>query len=62
MSQKAHSLQRHLPGLDGLRAIACLMVFAVHFGQITRLQGAFGPFDLADSSRMVIPGWRCSSL
>lgn len=36
-----------LPGLDGLRAAACLMVFAVHFGQITQLQGRWGPFDVA---------------
>lgn len=36
-----------MPGLDGLRAVACLMVFAVHFGQKTQLQGRWGPFDLA---------------
>jgi peptidoglycan/LPS O-acetylase OafA/YrhL len=36
-----------LPGLDGLRAAACLMVFGVHFGQITAQQGHWGPFDLA---------------
>jgi peptidoglycan/LPS O-acetylase OafA/YrhL len=35
-----------LPGLDGLRAVACLMVFGVHFGQITHLSGGWGPFDL----------------
>lgn len=38
--------QPRLPALDGLRALACLMVFAVHFGQITRLQGQWGVFDL----------------
>jgi peptidoglycan/LPS O-acetylase OafA/YrhL len=37
----------HLPGLDGLRAVACLMVFAVHFGQIAGLRGYLGPFNLA---------------
>ena len=47
MTQKNHSPQDYLPGLDGLRAIACLMVFAVHFSQITRLRGNWGPFDLA---------------
>ena len=36
-----------LPGLDGLRAVACLMVFAVHFSQITHLRGSYGPFDIA---------------
>lgn len=36
-----------MPGLDGLRAVACLMVFAVHFGQKTQLQGRWGSFDLA---------------
>lgn len=36
-----------LPGLDGLRAMACLMVFFVHFGQLTALKGEWGPFDLA---------------
>ncbi len=36
-----------LPGLDGLRGLACLLVFGVHFGQITRLQGQWGPFDVA---------------
>lgn len=35
-----------LPALDGLRALACLMVFAVHFGQISQVQGQWGPFDL----------------
>lgn len=38
---------RSMPGLDGLRALACLMVFLVHFGQKTALQGHWGPFDLA---------------
>lgn len=35
-----------LTDLDGLRGIACLMVFAVHFGQLSRLQGSFGYFEL----------------
>jgi peptidoglycan/LPS O-acetylase OafA/YrhL len=36
----------HIPGLDGLRGLACLMVFGVHFGQITHLSGNWGPFGL----------------
>ncbi|OQW88763.1 MAG: hypothetical protein BWK72_07350 [Rhodoferax ferrireducens] len=39
--------QRQLCGLDGLRGVACLMVFGVHFGQIAKLYGNAGPFDLA---------------
>lgn len=35
-----------LPGLDGLRAVACLAVFAVHFGQIAHVGGNVGPFEL----------------
>ena len=35
-----------IPGFDGLRGIACLAVFAVHFQQHVRLAGAFGPFEL----------------
>lgn len=38
--------QQHMPGLDGLRALACLMVFAVHFGQKSALTATWGPFDL----------------
>lgn len=37
---------RHIPSLDGLRGLACLMVFGVHFGQLSRLEGAWGPFDV----------------
>lgn len=36
-----------LTGLDGLRGIACLMVFGVHFAQTAKVQGRWGPFDLA---------------
>ena len=46
-SGRESSGSERLPGLDGLRAIACLMVFAVHFGQSTKLQGQWGDFDLA---------------
>ena len=35
-----------MPGLDGLRALACLMVFAVHFGQKIQFTAHWGPFDL----------------
>ncbi|MCL4745195.1 MAG: acyltransferase [Burkholderiaceae bacterium] len=35
-----------IAALDGLRGLACLMVFAVHFGQISGVTGSFGPFDL----------------
>lgn len=35
-----------IPGLDGLRAIACLAVFGVHFQQLTMVDGSLGPFDL----------------
>jgi len=37
----------HIPGLDGLRALACLAVFGVHYQQAVSLQGNIGPFDLA---------------
>ena len=45
-SHTPHLPSLYVPGLDGLRAVACLMVFAVHFGQTTHLQGTAGPFDL----------------
>lgn len=37
----------HIPSLDGLRALACLAVFGVHFQQAVSLRGNIGPFDLA---------------
>jgi peptidoglycan/LPS O-acetylase OafA/YrhL len=37
----------HLGGLDGLRAIAALSVFGVHFNQMVELKTSIGPFDLA---------------
>lgn len=37
----------YIAGLDGLRALACLAVFGVHFQQTVSLQGSIGPFDLA---------------
>ena len=36
----------YIPGLDGLRAVACLAVFGVHFQQITHVGGRFGPIDV----------------
>ena len=39
-------LTAHIPGLDGLRALACLAVFGVHWQQFTGWAGAWGPFDL----------------
>lgn len=47
MTRNLSDRSPRLAGLDGLRAAACLMVFAVHFGQITQLQGRWGPFDIA---------------
>ena len=38
--------QGHISGLDGLRALAALAVFCVHFNQVTRLDYLWGPFDL----------------
>lgn len=35
-----------IAALDGLRGLACLLVFGVHFGQITHLDGSVGPFEL----------------
>ncbi|WP_261344639.1 acyltransferase family protein [Stieleria maiorica] len=36
----------YLPGMDGLRAIACLAVFGVHWQQLTGVDGNVGPFDV----------------
>ena len=47
IEDRGHKVEQRLPGLDGLRAVACLLVFGVHFGQITALQGRWGPFDVA---------------
>ncbi len=35
-----------IKGLDGLRAVACLAVFGVHFQQIAGVGGRLGPVDL----------------
>ena len=35
-----------IPGFDGLRGIACLAVFAVHFQQHVHLSASFGPFEI----------------
>jgi peptidoglycan/LPS O-acetylase OafA/YrhL len=35
----------NIPALDGLRAIAALSVFIVHFQQFTGLEGSLGPID-----------------
>ena len=37
---------RQIPALDGLRAIACLAVFGVHWQQMTKFTGNAGPFNL----------------
>ncbi|MDZ7752584.1 MAG: acyltransferase [Gammaproteobacteria bacterium] len=46
--------QGYIPGLDGLRALACLAVFAEHFQQKTGLGGTLGPFDV---ERWLLSGW-----
>ena len=38
--------QRDIASLDGLRALAALSVFIVHFQQFTNIGGVLGPFDL----------------
>ncbi len=38
--------QNHLPGLNGLRGLACLAVFGVHFHQHTGVTAHAGPFQL----------------
>lgn len=40
-------LPDRIHGLDGLRALACLAVFGVHFQQFVKLQAHVGPFDLS---------------
>lgn len=37
----------HVVGMDGLRAIACVAVFGVHWQQLTHVGGQWGPFDFA---------------
>ncbi|MBO1254749.1 acyltransferase family protein [Alteromonas sp. 5E99-2] len=39
------ALSSYIPGLDGLRGIAALSVFIVHFQQFTHIGGQVGPFD-----------------
>ncbi len=43
---RATTDRRWIDGFDGLRALACLAVFAVHFHDITDVEGRVGPFDL----------------
>jgi len=45
MTVAGHSPQR-VAALDGLRGVACLLVFGVHLAQITHLDGQLGPFEL----------------
>ena len=45
MADAGHSPER-IAALDGLRGVACLLVFGVHFAQITQLDGRLGPFEL----------------
>lgn len=44
---RSQATTHYVPGMDGLRAIAALAVFLVHFNQQARLQVELGPFDLA---------------
>ena len=44
---RSQAQTHYVPGMDGLRAIAALAVFLVHFNQQARLQAELGPFDLA---------------
>ena len=37
----------HIKGLDGLRGLAALAVFSVHFNQTVRFDTQLGPFDIA---------------
>jgi peptidoglycan/LPS O-acetylase OafA/YrhL/VanZ family protein len=37
----------YVPGMDGLRALACLAVFGVHWEQLTSVGSKWGPFDNA---------------
>lgn len=39
--------RQHLGSLDGLRGLAALGVFGVHFNQVVNLQGQAGPFDIS---------------
>lgn len=43
---EARQASTHLQGLDGLRGLAALGVFGVHFGQVVRPDAALGPFEL----------------
>ncbi len=40
-------LSEKIPSLDGLRGLACLLVFGVHFNQIAQVKAEFGYFDLS---------------
>lgn len=42
----AHGRNAPLKGLDGLRGLAALAVFGVHYGQVVRPDALVGPFDL----------------
>lgn len=47
MSAARPGSESRIAGLDGLRGLACLLVFGVHFGQLSHLSGSAGGFDLA---------------
>ena len=38
--------ENYIAGLDGLRGLAALAVFGVHFNQIVRLDSRWGPFNI----------------
>ncbi|MCG8652154.1 MAG: VanZ family protein, partial [Pirellulales bacterium] len=46
-SETAAGSAQYIPGLNGLRAIACLAVFAVHWQQLTGFEASWGSFDAA---------------
>ena len=46
MKTKTFHSKEYLPGLHGLRALAALLVFGVHFNQIVQLDYDIGPFSL----------------
>ena len=46
MKPKSLQKEKRLPGLDGLRALAALSVFGVHFNQIVQLDFHIGPVGI----------------
>ncbi len=46
MKPKPLQKEKRLPGLDGLRALAALSVFGVHFNQIVQFDCHIGPVSV----------------